>query len=33
MNAGANRVIVRPELTESEDEAGAEMERVAEAVL
>ena len=33
MNAGANRVIVRPELTESEDEAGAELERVAEAVL
>ena len=33
LNAGANRVIVRPELTESEDEAGAELERVAEAVL
>jgi hypothetical protein len=32
-NAGANRVIVRPEFARTEREMGRELERVAEAVL
>ncbi len=33
LDAGANRVIVRPEWTEDEDKMSAELERVADAVL
>ena len=33
LNAGANRVIVRPDLKETEEEMADEIERVAEASL
>ena len=33
LNAGANRVVVRPEFKETEDEMALELERIAEEVL
>jgi hypothetical protein len=33
LNAGADRVVVRPEHVETEAEMGAQLERMAEAVL
>ena len=33
LNAGANRVVVRPEFCETEEEMGRELERMAEAVI
>ena len=33
LNAGANRVIVRPEFCGTEEDMGRELERIAEAVI